>query len=55
MTAKSYINAQISCEGIMVEISSQDLTFDELEVRLFAILAKLPINNENKTMDVNLR
>lgn len=53
MVSRNYINAQISCEGVMVEISSMDLTFDELEVKLFTILAKLPINSENKLMDVN--
>ena len=55
MTAKSYINAQFSCEGVMVEISSNDLTFDELEVKLFDILARLPVNNENKVGEVNIR
>lgn len=55
MPARNCINAQISCEGVFVEISSTDLTFDELEVKLFSILARLPVNNENKSMEVNIQ
>lgn len=55
MPARNYINAQISCEGVFVEISSTDLTFDELEIKFFSILDRLPVNTENKFVEVNIR